>query len=52
MEGLKEKIYTEMDKLEGEIDRASSDGNSDLATLEGWNYALKWVLKQIEGEGE
>jgi hypothetical protein len=45
---LKDKILKELDKLEGEQERAEADGNSDLALLEGWDKALKWVLKEIE----
>lgn len=49
---LKDKIIKELDKITREQERASADGNSDLALLEGWEHALKWVIRAIEKESK
>lgn len=48
---MKEKVEKELEKVREEMERAEQDGNSDLALLEGWEKALEWVLRQLEGSG-
>lgn len=46
---IHETIQAELDRIQEEID---SDADQERATLEGWEEALKWVLNEIEKEGE
>lgn len=46
---IRDTIQTELDRVQIEID---SDDDQERATLEGWEEALKWVLNEIEKEGE
>ena len=46
---IKERITRELEVIQREID---SDSDQERATLEGWEEALKWVLNEIEKEGE
>jgi hypothetical protein len=45
---MREKLEKELKKVKEEIERASADGNSDLAHLEGWEQALRWVLREVK----
>jgi hypothetical protein len=45
---MREKIEREFKKVKDEIERASADGNSDLAHLEGWEQALRWALREVK----
>ena len=45
---MREKIERELKKVKDEIERASADGNSDLAHLEGWEQALRWALREVK----
>ena len=40
-------IVGELDRVKTEIENA--DPNSELATLEGWVAALRWVLREARG---
>jgi len=46
---IREKVQEELDEVRNLID---GDADQERATLEGWEGALKWVLNQLEGEGE
>ena len=46
---IRNTIQAELDRVEAEID---ADADQERATLEGWEEALKWVLNQLEKEGE
>ena len=46
---IKERVTQELENVRQEID---NDDDQERATLEGWEEALKWVLNEIEGEGE
>jgi hypothetical protein len=50
-EELLEKIYTELNKVIEEITQCPRNDEM-LPTLAGWELALKWVIRQIEGQGE
>lgn len=46
---LKETIVSELESVRSEIEQ---DSEQERATLEGWEKALIWVLKEIEREGK
>jgi hypothetical protein len=48
---LIEKIYAELNNVIEEITECPRNDEM-LPTLSGWELALKWVIKQIEGERE
>lgn len=48
---LKEKIYEELNSVIEEITQAEL-GDEIIPTLCGWELALKWVINEIEREGE
>jgi hypothetical protein len=45
---LIELIYTERAKVAEEYERA--DDSTQLGLLEGWENALKWVIRQLNTE--
>ena len=48
---LLEKVYTELNKVIEEITQTEL-GDEMIPTLCGWELALKWVINEIEKEGE
>jgi len=46
---IKEKLLKELSRVEYEIE---CDDEQERALLEGWQYALKWVINEIEREGK
>lgn len=46
---FKDKIAEELESVRKEIEQ---DSEQERATLEGWEKALIWVLKEIEREGK
>ena len=44
---LKDKVLDELESVRREIE---GDSQGERATLEGWEKALLWVLRQIESE--
>lgn len=44
---LKERVSQELSNVREEMSRAECE---DLNVLEGWEKALRWVLKQVEEE--
>jgi hypothetical protein len=44
---LKDKVLEELESVRGEIE---SESDEERATLEGWEKALLWVLRQIKSE--
>ena len=48
---LLEKIYTELNKVLEEITQASLK-DEIIPTLCGWETALRWVVDEIEREGD
>jgi hypothetical protein len=48
---LLEKVYTELNKVIEEITQTNLK-DEIIPTLCGWELALKWVINEIEREGE
>ena len=46
---MREIIEAELVRLADELEEA--DTASDIATLEGWQHALKWVIRRLPEEG-
>jgi hypothetical protein len=48
-EALLEKMYSELNEVIEEITQLPRNDEM-LPTLSGWELALKWAIRQVEGE--